>query len=529
MAPPSSQTPKKTHIVCTLGPSSRTVSELLALLESGMSVARFNFSHGSHEYHQETLENLREACHISEKLCAVLLDTKGPEIRTGMLVDGKAVQLTKGAQLTLTTDYGFLGTSERVAISYQHLARDVKVGGKILMADGAVLLEVVSTNVATGEVRCTCLNSAKLGERKNCNLPGVVVDLPTLTEKDEDDLVNWGVKNSVDFIAASFVRKGSDVRAIRAVLHTASLSAAAPDAHDAGAWGFSPPTGIRIISKVENQEGLANFDDILAESDGIMVARGDLGMEIPLEKMFWVQKSMIRKCNLAGKPVVTATQMLDSMITNPRPTRAEATDVANAVLDGTDCVMLSGETAAGSYAVEAVQIMAGICAEAEACVDNFALCQGMLNATLMSTTSGPMSTLESLASSAVLTAAKVQASCIVVLAANGSAARLIAKYRPAQPVIVGVVPRERRATIGFQETTMTGHAVSRQCLLTRGLIPVLVSAKVEAVDAAAAAKQCVNEAIEFARARGLAKKGDKIVTMYNVERQCAVIRIIECS
>ena len=524
--------PRKTHIVCTLGPSSRTVSQLLALLNAGMSVARFNFSHGSHEYHQETLENLREACKISEKVCAVLLDTKGPEIRTGMLVEGKPVQLTKGQALTLTTDYNHLGTSDRIACSYAHLARDVKPGGRILMADGAVLLEVVSTSPEKGEVHCLCLNDAKLGEKKNCNLPGVVVDLPTLTEKDVDDLLNWGVKNSVDFIAASFVRKASDVHTIRKLLAGAVTP---PEAHSngggadsgGGAWGFSPPTGIRIISKVENQEGLANFDEILAASDGIMVARGDLGMEIPLTKMFWVQKTMIRKCNIAGKPVVTATQMLDSMITNPRPTRAEATDVANAVLDGTDCVMLSGETAAGSYPVEAVTMMSGICAEAEACVDTSAVCQSMLNETLVSNDSGPLTTIESLASSAVLTAAKVQAACIVVLAANGSAARLIAKYRPSQPIVVGVVPRERRAIIGFEEKSLTGHAVSRQCLLTRGLLPVLVAAKVDQeTDPAAAAKHCVNEAIEYAVARGLAKSGDSIVTMYNVERQCAVIRVV---
>jgi pyruvate kinase len=459
----------------------------------------------------------------------VLLDTKGPEIRTGMLVDGKSVELQKGATLTLTTDYGFLGTASRVAVSYKHLARDVAVGGRILMADGAVLLQVSRIDLAAGEVECVCLNTAKLGERKNVNLPGVVVDLPTLTEKDEDDLVNWGAKNSVDFIAASFVRKGSDVRAIRAVLAAAAAKPAVTNGAGADeVWGSSPPTGIRIIAKVENQEGLANFDDILRESDGIMVARGDLGMEIPLEKMFWVQKSMIRLCNLAGKPVVTATQMLDSMITNPRPTRAEATDVANAVLDGTDCVMLSGETAAGAYAKEAVTIMAGICEEAEACVDNFALCQSMLNATLLSREAEPMTTIESLASSAVLTAAKVQAACIVVLAANGSAARLIAKYRPSQPVVVGVVPRARRGTIGFKETTMTGHAVARQCLLTRGLIPLLVSSKNNETDAAAAAKQCVNEAIEYAREQGLVKPGQSVVTMYNVERQCAVIRVVVC-
>jgi pyruvate kinase len=259
-------------------------------------------------------------------VCAVLLDTKGPEIRTGLLVDGKAVELRKGQVLTLTTDYGYLGTSEKIAISYKHIARDVAPGGRILMADGAVLLEVVAVDAHTGDVRCLCLNNAKLGERKNCNLPSVVVDLPTLTEKDEDDLVNWGVKNSVDFIAASFVRKGSDVRAIRSLLAKAALSAAAPAVNStttSGEWGASPPTGIRIISKVENQEGLTNFADILAESDGIMVARGDLGMEIPLEKMFWVQKSIIRQCNLAGK-VRAGSLFLLPCVCSPFPLFATA-------------------------------------------------------------------------------------------------------------------------------------------------------------------------------------------------------------
>lgn len=296
--------PKKTHIVCTLGPATHSVEQISNLLKSGMNVARFNFSHGDHDYHYEALANLREACRATSINCAVLLDTKGPEIRTGFLENGESVNFDVGQQLTLTTDYSMKGNSSCIAVSYPHLARDVKEGGSILMADGAVVLRVDSTDIDAGTVSCTCMNKAKLGERKNCNLPGVEVDLPTLTEKDVHDLVDFGVKHGVDFIAASFVRKGSDVVEVRRTL---------------GEEGKN----IRVIAKVENEEGLKNFDDILREADGIMVARGDLGMEIAVEKIFWVQKMMIRKCNLAGKPVVTATQMLDSMINSPRPTRAE--------------------------------------------------------------------------------------------------------------------------------------------------------------------------------------------------------------
>ena len=273
-------------------------------------------------------------------MCAVMLDTKGPEIRTGFLENEEPITLTAGDEVTITTDYDAKGRAGLIAMSYKKLAQDVAPGSQILCADGSIVLEVVSTDPAAGTVRARCMNNATLGERKNVNLPGVVVDLPTLTAKDEEDLKLWGVPNAIDFVAASFVRKGTDVAYIRSVL---------------GSEG----AGIKIISKVENQEGLQNFDAILDASDAIMVARGDLGMEIPTEKIFLAQKMMIQKCNMVGKPVITATQMLESMCKNPRPTRAEATDVANAVLDGTDCVMLSGETAAGAFPVQAVQVREG--------------------------------------------------------------------------------------------------------------------------------------------------------------------------
>jgi pyruvate kinase len=451
-----------------------------------------------------------------DKTCGVLLDTKGPEIRTGMLRDGEPVELKRGNMVTLTTDYSVLGTAEMIAVSYEHMARDVMPGDNILMSDGNVMLEVLETDPGSGTVTCECLNTATLGERKNCNLPGVKVDLPTLTEKDLHDIVGFGIVNDVDFIAASFVRKASDVRAIRKVLD------------DAGG------SSIKIISKVENHEGLCNYDEILAESDAIMVARGDLGMEIPLERIFWVQKMMIRKANLLGKPVITATQMLDSRIAAPRPTRAEATDVANAVLDGTDCVMLSGETAAGAYPRESVEIMASICEEAEQCVDNYALSKALLNATMENNSGVPLTTLEALASSTVMTAAKTKAACIIVLAASGEAARVIAKYRPAVPIVVGVVPRTSRKAIGFANREQRGHQVARQLMLTRGLVPKVIRPPANNDDshedeaaAPVAAKKCVMAAVRYARRQLLCRPGDKVVAMYNVEKMCAVVRVIE--
>ena len=249
-----------------------------------------------------------------------MLDTKGPEIRSGFFKEGKKIDLVKNDTIVLTSDYSFKGDSKKLACSYKTLAKSVTAGQQILLADGSLVLTVLSCDIPAGEVTCRVENNASIGERKNMNLPGVVVDLPTLTEKDINDIKNWGIPNDIDFIAASFVRKAEDVIKIREVL---------------GEEG----KGIKIICKIENQEGMENYDKILEVTDGIMVARGDLGMEIPPEKVFLAQKMMIRKANIAGKPVVTATQMLESMITNPRPTRAECSDVANAVLDGTDAVM----------------------------------------------------------------------------------------------------------------------------------------------------------------------------------------------
>merc|ERR1719199_1815651 len=471
---------KGTHIVCTLGPSTRSVEECEALLNAGMSVARFNFSHGSHDYHQETLDNLRAACKIVGRVCGILLDTKGPEIRTGFLEDGNPVHLEVGQEVTITTDYEKKGNNTMIAMSYKKLAEDVKKGSVILVADGSISLEVLSTDPKNGTVQAKCLNTAMLGERKNVNLPGVIVDLPTLTEKDIEDLTQWGVPNEIDLVAASFVRKGSDLDYIRSILG---------------------PKGryVKIISKVENHEGISNFDDILEKSDAIMVARGDLGMEIPTEKIFLAQKLMIQKCNLAGKPVVTATQMLESMTKSPRPTRAEATDVANAVLDGTDCVMLSGETAAGSYPIQAVQVMSKICREAEASIDYHSLFKAIMKRTPL-----PMTPLESLASSAVRTAHKVQASLIVVLTRGGATARLVAKYRPTVPILTVVVPVLTTDNLTWQ---CSSEAPARQCLMSRGLSPILAEGSARASDTDTT-DEILHAALKHAREMNYCNFGD---------------------
>ncbi|QDZ22737.1 pyruvate kinase [Chloropicon primus] len=484
----------QTKIICTLGPESRSVEVLEDLLKAGMSVARFNFSHGSHEYHQETLDNLHKAMVNTRRMCAVMLDTKGPEIRTGFLKDGKPVNLVKGQEVTVTTDYEFKGDSTTIALSYKSLPRDVKPGSSILIADGSIVLEVLSCDMDAGTVRCVCTNSAKLGERKNCNLPGVNVDLPTLTEKDLHDIIGWGVPNDIDFIAASFVRKAEDLDNIRSEICEAT----------------GKPTDIKIISKIENQEGLINFDEILERTDAIMVARGDLGMEIPTEQICVAQKLMIQKCNKIGKPVVTATQMLESMVKNPSPTRAEATDVANAVIDGTDCVMLSGETAAGSFPVRAVSVMRRICCEAESYLDYYGLFKA-----IMKNSPVPMAPLESLASTAVRTAHKVNAEMIIVITKEGTTARLVSKYRPSIPILAVAVPVLSTNNLAW---VCSSEKPARQTLLTRGIIPMLAEASAanDPSDSSDEMVDILSTAINQAKLQGYCTPGGTVVAMHKV-------------
>lgn len=478
----------KTKIVCTLGPASRSVEMIEKLLRAGMNVARFNFSHGTHEYHQETLENLKAAMQNTQILCAVMLDTKGPEIRTGFLKDAKPVQLKEGQEITISTDYSLKGDEKTITMSYKKLPVDLQPGNTILCADGTITLTVLSCDQAAGTVRCRCENTALLGERKNVNLPGVVVDLPTLTEKDKEDILQWGVPNNIDMIALSFVRKGSDLVNVRQVL--------GPHAKR-----------IQLMSKVENQEGVVNFDEILKETDSFMVARGDLGMEIPVEKIFLAQKMMIYKCNLAGKPVVTATQMLESMIKSPRPTRAEATDVANAVLDGTDCVMLSGESAAGAYPEIAVKTMARICIEAESSLDYPAILKERVRSTPL-----PMSPLESLASSAVGTANQANASLIVVLTRGGTTAKLVSKYRPSVPILSVIVPV---LTTDSFDWSVSDETPARHSLVYRGLIPLLAEGSAKATESEST-EVILEAALKSAVERRLCKPGDAIVVLHRI-------------
>jgi len=398
-----------------------------------------------------------------------MLDTKGPEIRTGFFADGNKINLVKGQNLILTTDYTFKGNKDKLACSYPALASSVNPGQSILVADGSLVLTVLSCDELAGEVTTRVENNAGIGERKNMNLPGVVVDLPTLTEKDIDDIVNFGIKNNVDFIAASFVRKASDVKAIRQIL---------ADNHG---------QHIKIICKIENLEGLQNYDEILRLTDSIMVARGDLGMEIPPEKVFLAQKMMIREANIAGKPVITATQMLESMITNPRPTRAECSDVANAVHDGTDCVMLSGETANGPYFEQAVKMMVNTCCEAESSINFDALYQSVRNST--KGRYAHLSNYESLASSAVKTALDINAKCILVLSESGSSARAVAKFRPKMPIAV-LTPSE---------------SVARQ---SNGILKGCYSFVVDSLEDTDAIVKEVNTEIVSS---GIAKEGDLFV------------------
>ena len=334
---------RKTKIICTIGPASENPEILSQIIEAGMNVSRHNFSHGDHEEHAARINLVKELAKKHNKEIAVMLDTKGPEIRTGKF-EPKKVELQAGDKFTVHAGGDVVGNTEECSVTYAGLANDVKPGDTILIDDGLVGLTVES--IEGNKIHCTVQNTGFVATHKGVNVPGVSIKLPALTEKDIADL-KFGCEIGVNAVAASFIRKASDVETIRKILNE------------------NGGEHIQIISKIENQEGVDNIDAILEASDGLMVARGDLGVEIPFEKLPAVQKMMIEKCNAAGKPVVTATQMLDSMMRNPRPTRAEVSDVTNAILDGTDAIMLSGESANGSWPVEAVQAMATIATESE--------------------------------------------------------------------------------------------------------------------------------------------------------------------
>ncbi|AXU95349.1 pyruvate kinase PykF [Erwinia persicina] len=449
---------KKTKIVCTIGPKTESEEMLTNLLDAGMNVMRLNFSHGNYEEHGQRITNLRSVMSKSGHQAAILLDTKGPEIRTMKLEGGNDASLKAGQTFTFTTDQTIIGNADTVAVTYPGFAADLKIGNTVLVDDGLIGMEVI--NVTESTVVCKVLNNGDLGENKGVNLPGVSIQLPALAEKDKLDLI-FGCEQGVDFVAASFIRKRSDVLEIREHLK----------AHGG--------EHIQIISKIENQEGLNNFDEILDASDGIMVARGDLGVEIPVEEVIFAQKMMIKKCNRARKVVITATQMLDSMIKNPRPTRAEAGDVANAILDGTDAVMLSGESAKGKYPLESVTIMATICERTDRVMKSRIDSQH---------DNRKMRITEAVCRGAVETAEKLESPLIVVATEGGKSAKSIRKYFPNATILA----------------LTTNEQTARQLLLSKGIITTVVSEIASTDDFYRLGK-------EAAEASGYALKGDVVV------------------
>ncbi|EMD41994.1 pyruvate kinase [Gelatoporia subvermispora B] len=423
---------RKTAIIATIGPNTNSVEKLSELRRAGVNIVRMNFSHGAYEYHQSVIDNTRAAVKAdpSGRPLAIALDTKGPEIRTGLMRDGKDVPIKAGHEFIVSTEDQYQNSCDDkvIYVDYKNLPKVTAPGKLIYVDDGILSLLVLA--IEGPNVRVRALNNGTLSSRKGVNLPKTDVDLPALSEKDKADL-RFGVKNNVDMIFASFIRRGQDVLDIRQVL---------------GPEGAH----IKIIVKIENEQGVANFDEILQETDGVMVARGDLGIEIPASQVFLAQKMMIAKCNKAGKPVIVATQMLESMTYNPRPTRAEVSDVANAVLDGADCVMLSGETAKGSYPIQSVLMMAETCLLAEA-----ATCYPPLYDELRAVAPRPTETVESVAIAAVAAATEQNAAAIIVLSTSGNTARLISKYRPPMPII----------------TVTRNEQTARQIHLHRGCYP----------------------------------------------------------
>ncbi len=393
---------RKTKIICTIGPASESLEVLRELVDAGLSAARINFSHGSHEEHGEKIARVKQVREEKGKYIPLILDTKGPEIRTKDFYQNK-VQLTAGNKFTITTD-DIVGDETKVAVTYANFAKDLKVGNRVLIDDG--LVELVVENIEGNNVNCRIVNSGVLSHKKGVNLPDSKVNLPALTEKDIAD-IKFGITQDFDYIAASFIRSANDVLEIKKILKE----------HNA--------EHIEIISKIENREGLDNIDAIIEVTDGIMVARGDLGVEIPPEEVPLAQKMLITKCRNAGKLVVTATQMLESMITNPRPTRAEASDVANAVYDGTDAIMLSGETAKGDYPIEAVKMMSRIASTAEEAIKDRPNSLEALEPTVTNAMTHASWTV----------AKDIDTKCIVPVTSSGFSARMVSRFRPKANII----------------------------------------------------------------------------------------------
>lgn len=450
---------QKTKMIFTIGPTSDSEKVLSKLIEAGMNVTRHNFSHGDYPSHEKRINTVKKLREKYSKPIAIMLDTKGPEIRTGNFENDKA-QLKEGDKFTIYCGDNIIGNNTKCSITYDGLSNDLKKGDSILIDDGLVALEV--DNIKDNKICCIVKNNGTISNHKGVNVPGVSISLPALTEKDKEDLI-FGCRVGVDMVAASFIRKAADILTIRKVLEA------------------NGGQDIQIFSKIENQEGVDNIDEIIKFSDGIMVARGDMGVEIPIEQVPLIQKTIIQKCNKAGKPVITATQMLDSMIRNPRPTRAEASDIANAIFDGTDAIMLSGETANGKYPVEAAQTMARIAQAAEEKIDYDSLLkkrrevhiQNVPNAISLATCS---------------TASELKASAIITATQSGHTARMVSKYRP-QCHIIAVTPSDK---------------VARRLALNWGVFPILTK-RVDSTD------ELIEDSVKIALKSGYVKKGDLVI------------------
>ncbi len=450
---------RKTKIVCTIGPASESEKIFRELVLNGLNVARLNFSHGTHEEHKSKIDVIKK---IREELgtsTAIMLDTKGPEIRTGDFKNGSA-ELVKDQEFILTTR-NVMGSSEIAGVTYENFARDVKQGDIVLIDDGLISLEVVEA-ISDTDLRCIVKNGGTIKNKKGVNVPNVQINLPALTQRDIED-IKFGIEQDVDYIAASFIRKAEDVIAIRRILEEENADS------------------IMIISKIENRQGVENIDEIIQVTDGIMVARGDLGVEIPAEEVPLVQKMLIKKCNDAGKPVITATQMLDSMIRNPRPTRAEVSDVATAIFEGSDAIMLSGETASGSYPVESVQTMARIAEMIENSLDY----DEILNAKNIGFTN---SITDSISYATCSTCLDLKASAIISATSSGYTAAAVSKYRPVAPIIAAT----------------ESEKVMRKLSVYWGVYPVKIS-KMNSTD------EIIDKSVESALELGYIQNGDLIV------------------
>lgn len=450
---------KKTKIVATIGPATNSVEMLKELFKKGVNVCRINFSHGDYSGHQKTIDNIKQARKELNLPIGIMLDTKGPEIRLGNF-EPEYVDLSVGDSFTLTSRQ-VKGTSEIVSVSYKNLGKDVKPGDMILIDDGLVELEVEEI-IDNTDIKCKALNHGRLTDNKGVNIPNVIVNLPALTEKDIKD-IKFGIENDIDFIAASFIRKADDITDIRKILEE------------------NKSEDINIISKIENHEGVENIDEILKVSDGIMVARGDLGVEIDTEIMPLVQKDLIKKCNAVGKPVITATQMLDSMIRNPRPTRAEVTDVANAILDGTSAIMLSGETAIGKYPENAVETMCKIAKKTEEALDYDELLKERSNKTEDNTTNA-------IGRATCYTARDLDAAAIITATSSGYTSKAISKFRPKTPIIAAT----------------DNESAMRKLALEWGVYPVLTPSS-------SSTDEVIDNSIQSSIDNNYIKEGDLVV------------------